>query len=206
MYELDRLLIDLLLARSEAGVRPIDIGTPIITERRASWYAHLSAPDSVETVAAPSGPRAGRHVPADTFRTHSTPYGPAQHERTLDVVGIDYYDPVASHHFANSGRPDGRRTLVGPGTRVVGRPASTPAGLARYCRANITEGLDLWIVENGICNRVRRGRRYPRLDRWDRIGYLRENLSPPGRRRRRRCADRRLLPLDPGRQLRMGKL
>jgi len=52
-----------------------------------------------------------------------------------------------------------------------------PPGLDRYCRANATEGLDLWVVENGLCNRVRRGRSYPRLDRWDRIRYLRANLA-----------------------------
>ena len=52
-----------------------------------------------------------------------------------------------------------------------------PSGLTRYCRANTTEGLGLWVVENGVCNRVRRGRSYPRLDGWDRIRYLRENLA-----------------------------
>jgi beta-glucosidase/6-phospho-beta-glucosidase/beta-galactosidase len=33
------------------------------------------------------------------------------------------------------------------------------------------------MVENGVCHRVRRGRAYPRLDGWDRIRYLHENLA-----------------------------
>ncbi len=33
------------------------------------------------------------------------------------------------------------------------------------------------MVENGLCNRVRNGRSFPRLDGWDRSGYLRENIG-----------------------------
>lgn len=98
------------------------------------------------------------------------------HELTLDVIGIDYYDPVASHHV----RIPGTRTAGGrswsPG-RELWDDVVDPSGLTRYCRANATQGLDLWMVENGVCNRVRRGRPYPRLDGWDRIRYLRENLA-----------------------------
>ena len=61
-----------------------------------------------------------------------------------------------------------------------------PAGLTEYARANLElsagagsagEPLELWIVENGLCNRVRDGRSYERLDGWDRPRYLRENLA-----------------------------
>jgi beta-glucosidase/6-phospho-beta-glucosidase/beta-galactosidase len=33
------------------------------------------------------------------------------------------------------------------------------------------------VVENGLCNRVRNGRSWPRVDGWDRPRYLRENLA-----------------------------
>ena len=49
-------------------------------------------------------------------------------------------------------------------------------GAAQYREAHVP-GLDVWVVENGLCNRVRRGRSYPRLDGWTRDRYLRENLS-----------------------------
>jgi beta-glucosidase len=173
VYELDRMLIDLLLARSEA-VAPDDIGR-YLAERRASWYAHLPPPDPVEKMLRRVGRRLSA-VPADSFRATLDAVWASPHERTLDVIGIDYYDPVASHHLQVPGvRTAGGRSWV-PG-RELWDDRVDPPGFARYCRANATEGLDLWMVENGICNRVRRGRGYPRLDGWDRVRYLRENLA-----------------------------
>jgi beta-glucosidase/6-phospho-beta-glucosidase/beta-galactosidase len=36
---------------------------------------------------------------------------------------------------------------------------------------------DVWVVENGLCNRVRAGHAFPRSDGWTRDRYLRENLK-----------------------------
>ena len=52
-----------------------------------------------------------------------------------------------------------------------------PRGLVEYARANVSPGRGVWIVENGLCNRVRRGRSFPRLDGWDRGRYLRAMLG-----------------------------
>jgi beta-glucosidase/6-phospho-beta-glucosidase/beta-galactosidase len=98
------------------------------------------------------------------------------YEGTLDVVGIDYYDPVVSHHLTvPGGRTAGGRSWA-PG-RELWDDRVNPSGLERYCRANTVPGLGVWMVENGLCNRVRRGRSFPRLDGWDRARYLRANLS-----------------------------
>ncbi len=35
----------------------------------------------------------------------------------------------------------------------------------------------LWIVENGLCNRVANGCPFPRVDGWDRPRYLRDNVA-----------------------------
>ena len=61
-----------------------------------------------------------------------------------------------------------------------------PHGLCSYVRANVDlsveasnrrgSPLEIWIVENGMCNRVRRGRSFDRMDGWDRPRFLRENL------------------------------
>ncbi|HXQ61790.1 MAG TPA: family 1 glycosylhydrolase [Acidimicrobiales bacterium] len=173
VYELDRMLIDLVLARG-AGIARDDIGA-YLAERRSSWYASLPAPDLLEQGLR----RVGRKLaasPGETFRAAIDALWASPHDRPLDVIGIDYYDPVASHHA----RLPGARTAGGrswaPG-RELWDDLVDPPGLDRYCRANATEGLDLWVVENGLCNRVRRGRSYPRLDRWDRIRYLRANLA-----------------------------
>lgn len=173
VYEVDRLLIDLLLIRrSGVGTNGVD---GYIEQRRAAWYSALPAPDPVEQMLR----RIGRRVtarPVDDFGNTLDAIRASPHECTLDVVGIDYYDPVSSHHV----RLPGRRTAGGrwwaPGP-ALWDDSVHPAGLARYCRANATEGLELWMVENGICNRVRRGRSYPRLDGWDRIRYMRANLA-----------------------------
>jgi beta-glucosidase len=51
----------------------------------------------------------------------------------------------------------------------------------RYCRSDTEPGLDVWIVENGLCNRVVGATSYPRLDGWDRPRYLREHLGAVAR-------------------------
>jgi len=51
--------------------------------------------------------------------------------------------------------------------------------LASWCRDQHTllPGLPLWVVENGICNRVHNGRSHLRSDGWDRPRYLRDHVA-----------------------------
>ncbi len=195
VYELDRLLVDLLFARS-AGVDRADIGS-WIADRRQAWYAELAPPSAFETLVRAatragspygSGPggSSGRGVGAGWIsRLANGGQAPSRsldaiyaspYQRTLDVVGFDYYDPVATHHV----RFPGHRTAGGrswfPG-RMLWDDAPYPEGLTAYCRANAFDGIGLWVVENGMCNRVRNGRSYDRMDGWTRPRYLRENLA-----------------------------
>ncbi|MGD0273305.1 MAG: family 1 glycosylhydrolase [Gaiellaceae bacterium] len=201
IYESDRLLTDLLLARC-LGVPRDELGAWTI-ERRAAWYDAIAPPKPIErflrrssaaTTPIGSLPRLGRlgkrarrgpEDPEGALRPaveaiYSSPY-----ERTLDVLGIDYYDPVASNHI---GLP-GHRTAGGRSLRPdadLWDDVVYPAGLTEYARANLAlsaaagsaeRPLELWVVENGLCNRVRSGHRYERIDGWDRPRYLRENLA-----------------------------
>jgi 6-phospho-beta-galactosidase len=52
-----------------------------------------------------------------------------------------------------------------------------PRELISYARLARVSDAKIWVVENGLCNRVRRGRSYLRADGWDRPRYLRENIS-----------------------------
>jgi beta-glucosidase/6-phospho-beta-glucosidase/beta-galactosidase len=52
-----------------------------------------------------------------------------------------------------------------------------PRALVRYSALSTEPGLDLWIVENGLCNRVKDGVSYPRRDGWDRPRYLAAHLG-----------------------------
>ncbi len=98
------------------------------------------------------------------------------YDQTLDVVSLDYYDPVTSNHV----RRPGRRTAGGRSWSPGGElwdDLVHPEGMPGYLAANRVPGLDLWVVENGLCNRVRGGRSYPRADGWDRARYIEANLA-----------------------------
>jgi beta-glucosidase len=202
IYESDRLLIDLLLARC-SGVPRGDLGA-WIAERREAWYAAFAPPRAIERFfrrASAAGVPIGRTPrrrerlsprardrsddPEGALRpaieaVYSNPY-----DRTLDVLGIDYYDPVAANHI----RLPGHRTAGGRSylpAADLWDDVVYPAGLTQHARANLAlsaeaagkgRPLELWVVENGLCNRVRNGHSYERIDGWDRPRYLRENLT-----------------------------
>jgi beta-glucosidase len=177
IYELDRMLTDILLARSN-GVSRGDLDG-WLQESRAAFDDRVRAlterpyrrrDDLIRRlIASRSG--IGRAMERAVSAVYASPY-----ERCLDVTQIDYYDPIASHHL----RLPGHRTAGGrnwqPG-RALWDHVENPRALASFAALNHAPGLDVWVVENGLCNRVRRGRSYPRLDGWDRPSFLRASLS-----------------------------
>ena len=189
VYPFDRMLTDLLLARS-AGVEPGEIDT-WIGERGAQHDSLLPANGVRERLVrrftaarAPYGPAAIRDGgPGPGARSRSprraldAVYG-SSHECTLDVLGLDYYDPMVARHF----RLPGHRTAGGRSpqpSRELWDDPPDPGGLARWLGVQhaLAPGIPLWVVENGLCNRVRDGRSFARLDGWDRPRYLRENIA-----------------------------
>ncbi len=175
VYEFDRILHDLLLARS-FGVDQPELGH-WLRHKRADFYAKTRRgrrPGLAERVLRKL---LARVIPMEQAfpRAVSAVYA-SQHQRLIDVVGFDYYDPAASH------------ALQVPGHRSAGgrcwRPAretwdvqADPSGLVAYSMAIQDGGVGVWVAENGIANRVVRGRAYQRLDSWDRVRFLRENLE-----------------------------
>jgi beta-glucosidase len=100
------------------------------------------------------------------------------HRRTLDVLGLDFYDPQTARHI----RLPGHRTAGGRKgfpTRELWDDVPDPAGLTRWLETQraLMPGIPRWVVENGMCNRVRQGRSYIRSDGWDRPRYLRQNVA-----------------------------
>lgn len=184
IYELDRLGSDLLLARSR-GVAREDLQAHL-EKCRTQWYASPAGTGvprpGGSTRRWPAGEDALRRLasqlvdPVRVFpRTIEAVYASA-HERTLDVTQLDYYDPETAGHFQPpfSATAGGRWPFP---QRPLWDDPPNPPGLSAYCAGNTEEGVDLWIVENGLCNRVRRGRAFARRDGWDRPRYLRENLA-----------------------------
>jgi beta-glucosidase/6-phospho-beta-glucosidase/beta-galactosidase len=176
IYELDRLPLDVLVARHHGVDR----------EKLGSWLGDRRA-DHYRQTPWPGGPRRGLESALRSLAARAVPLDgglpravdavfSSENDRHLDVAQLDYYVPAAAGHFGWPGRRTaGGRALSPAGDLWDDRP--DPAGLVRAIREAHVPGLDVWVVENGLCNRVRRGRSYPRLDGWTRDRYLRENLS-----------------------------
>jgi beta-glucosidase/6-phospho-beta-glucosidase/beta-galactosidase len=102
----------------------------------------------------------------------------AEGTRPLDATGFDWYDPVASHAL----RLPGHRTSGGrqwTPSRAIWDVHADPGAMTRWChdQHELLPGLPLWVVENGLCTRVRNGRNYPRTDGWDRPRYLAAHVA-----------------------------
>lgn len=193
LYDYDRLLTDLLCARS-LGVDRDDLDE-WVDERRALHDAAFPpegvgelALRSLFAAASPFG--SGRRGSRVLGLAHSRLSRPSPRRvvdavydgpegRPLDAVGLDWYDPVASHAI----RVPGHRTSGGgrswePSQALWDVPCN-PEGLAGWCRDQhaLTPQLPVWVVENGMVTRVHNGRAYPRLDGMDRPRYLRAHLG-----------------------------
>jgi beta-glucosidase len=116
-----------------------------------------------------------RHAPR---RVIDAVYASAR-PRSMDAVGFDWYDPVASHAL----RVPGRRTPDGGRDWSFGRAywdvESHPAALRNWCvtESALRPGLPLWVVENGMATRTRDGLPVAREDGMERPRYVREHLG-----------------------------
>jgi 6-phospho-beta-galactosidase/beta-glucosidase len=193
LYEHDRMLTDLLTARC-AGVDRQDVDAWI--DERRSTHDDLFPPQRAGesllrrlfAAASPYGEPDRRRSVLDAVvrsrvrgagarRVLDAVYG-GPHERPLDASGFDWYDPVASH----ATRLPGHRSSGGrhwEPSRAIWDVVPDPGALTRWCRdqSRLLPGMPLWVVENGLCNRVRNGRSYPRRDGWNRPRYLREHIG-----------------------------
>jgi beta-glucosidase/6-phospho-beta-glucosidase/beta-galactosidase len=92
------------------------------------------------------------------------------------VSQIDFYDPMAGNHL----RVPGHRTPGGrswePARALWDDPPSPPL-FRDWLTDTASLGLETWVVENGLCNRVRNGVSFPRADGWDRPRYLKAHLA-----------------------------
>ena len=209
VYGYDRMLTDLLLARG-AGVAPEELDG-WIDERRRRHDGLLPPPGlserslrRLDARLSAYGSRARRRPGRLPRRAVDALYGSA-YERTLDVLGVDYYDPLVARHF----RLPGHRTAGGRNplpTRELWDDVPDPAGLARWLADQhaLAPDLPLWVVENGLCNRVRNGRAFSPRRRMGPESLSTREPGGGGRRHRRRHTGDRLLALVVGGQLRVG--
>jgi beta-glucosidase/6-phospho-beta-glucosidase/beta-galactosidase len=174
VHEVDRLGLDLLLA----DPADLDPGRfpDWLAAARAAWDALVPPPDPVDRWFR----RLVRRRFEGPLRSGLSATVAARRQdpelRALDAVGVDYYNPYLSRHLRLPGQPTagGRSWSI---SRPLWDDVVDPAGLLVFCRAAAATGLPVWIVENGLASRVRRGRAFPRLDGWDRPRYLRAMLG-----------------------------
>ncbi len=177
LYDIDRLLSDVLYGRSQ-GVAREDLFL-WLEERRFTYMNHVSAMtpnpyrrrDAILAKFVRSNARIEKGLSRAIAAVYASPY-----ELTLDVSQIDYYDPVTSHHLRIPGHKTsgGRNWLPG---RLLWDHIQNPPGLVSYSSLNTLAGSQLWIVENGLGSRVKKGCSYPRLDGWDRPSHMKATLG-----------------------------
>jgi beta-glucosidase/6-phospho-beta-glucosidase/beta-galactosidase len=164
LYEVDRLLVDLLLARA-AGVNRYDL-KPWLQARREEFYATAMPDSSVAERAmrrwTASAIALEQAFPRAVAAIYDSPF-----ERSIDVAAIDFYDPVASHRLSVRRLPEPKLWDDPP----------DPDRCRRWLSAHGDLGLDVWVAENGLCNQVVRGLARPRRDGWDRPRYLKANVG-----------------------------
>jgi beta-glucosidase len=196
IYEHDRLLTDLLGAR-RAGVTRDDVDAWVDGRRLAHdalFPAHRAGEVFLRRVFAGASPygrtASGNSRLQDAVRArirqpsrrrvldvlYDGPPGAAG--QPLDASGFDWYDPVASRATRLPGHQSAGGRRWEP-SRAIWDVPPDPQGLTRWCadQHTLLPDLPLWVVENGICNRVHHGRSYPRLDGWDRPRYLRAHVG-----------------------------
>jgi beta-glucosidase/6-phospho-beta-glucosidase/beta-galactosidase len=171
-YPLDRMLQDVLLARLH-GVEEAALGSWLY-QRQAGWEAALGPAGpkerAVRALAAKAIPLGAASIP----RTVDAVYA-SQHPCTQDVTQIDFYDPGVGHQLqAPFARTAGGRT------NELGLPlwdqAHDADAFAVYTEVAVAPDREVWVVENGMCHRVRNGRVFDRQDGLTRPRMLREHL------------------------------
>jgi beta-glucosidase/6-phospho-beta-glucosidase/beta-galactosidase len=171
-YSLDRMLQDVLLARLH-GVEQTAL-LPWLEGRAAGWEARLGPADAKERAVRALARRAVPLGAASIPRTVAAVYA-SPHDCTQDVTQLDFYDPGVGHQLqAPFARTSGGRTTE-PGLPLWDQ-AHDPEAFAAYTDAAAAPGREVWVVENGMCHRVRNGRVYDRGDGLTRPRMLREHL------------------------------
>jgi len=176
VYEFDRLPLDLLAARHHgiprSGLRSW------LGLRRQEHLRTTPRPRGLHGVLeAGLGHLAARSLPLDLGLPRATE-AVYRSDRSchLDVAQVDFYAPGAAEHVLWPGRRTAGGRTFNP-ARDLWDDQPDPARLTRTLQEVAIFDREVWLVENGMCNRVRNGRSYPRLDGWTRDRYLREHLA-----------------------------
>ncbi len=98
------------------------------------------------------------------------------YDRLVDIIAIDYYDPFLGNYLRLPHIEEIKK--LKPSFHVhhwewTQNPMAFRAFLNAYSEK---DGIPIHVFENGICNRVKRGRPIPRSDGWTRTNFLKAYL------------------------------
>lgn len=167
-YSLERLGTDILIARS-SGVEQTEL-RGWLASRRARYELGVAGGGLIDRFV-------DRVVDLDRAfpRTVAAVYR-SDHACTLDHLQTDYYNPDTASHIRAPGHRSAGGRHFGVDRLLWDDPVDAVT-FGRYLHELDVAGLDLWVVENGLCNRRRNGRSFERIDGWDRPRYLQAHLG-----------------------------
>lgn len=168
-YEIDRMLTDVLVARRH-GVARDDLAA-WTAARRQGWRARTGERPSATALERPLRAAVARVLPVAGLRRAVDAVYASAHACTLDVTQVDFYNPVLSNHLRVPGHRSGGGRRWNPSRALWDDPPDADA-FGVWVEANVEPGMPVWVVENGLCCRLRNGRAVARADGWDRVRYL----------------------------------
>jgi beta-glucosidase len=170
IYELDRIYLDILLAKKDS-VKESEL-KDYLEDRRARYYDSIGSYGRFEEFSRKVMKLRTKFNPLELYKRVLQ----SDFDNLLDVIQIDFYNPIASNHvrFPGHKTAGGRNYLP---ARMLWDDLVNPELFVTFMQANYEKGLPLWVVENGMATRVKNGRNYERLDGWDRPRFI-ENYLP----------------------------
>jgi len=163
LYEFERMATDILL--SKLFIENANEVPTFLQDKRHEFYTKLGRSNLLEHFL-----RFIYKAPLDLtqlFKETKKAMFSSSYEKFLDVIQIDFYNPWAySHLRLPFHKTAGGRFLLP--ARALWDDLVDPESFLKFIEISYVNGLGLWVVENGLCNRVKNGRSFQRLDGWTR--------------------------------------
>lgn len=170
LYTLDKIVTDLLNARRN-GVARSDLAA-YLARGRVAWDEEIALspevwkPPRINVWLEQAASRLlDRLMDPERFKNGVDALYASPEARKLDYLAVDYYDPFLRHMLKAPSIQDLREKRFTP-NQELWEQVLNPRALYHFLKAETIngEGLPLYILENGMCYRVREGRAERRYD------------------------------------------
>jgi beta-glucosidase/6-phospho-beta-glucosidase/beta-galactosidase len=167
VYELDKAITDIMLAKSRY-IKQENL-VEYLQSQKKEYYLEIGPASKRDSLFRSS--LAKLLNPTTVFKKLIDAVYSSAFESTIDVIQLDFYNPITSSHFRMPGHKTSGGRNWAPG-RMLWDDTIDPDLFYKYLKANSDDKVPLWILESGLCNRVKNGRSFKRNDGWDRPRFL----------------------------------